>query len=85
MTFREALDHGLQSIVTWLVVGVLGGALWLVRRVFTNQKQIELMQQALSDRDNQREVERAEVHRQLDDIKDSQREIKDDIKKLFQG
>lgn len=84
MTFREAFDHGLQSVVTWAVVGFLGGILWLVRRVFTNQKQIELMQQALHDRDSQREVERAEVNRQLDDIKDSQREIKDDIKKLFQ-
>ena len=83
MTFREALDHGLQSAVTWVVVGLLGGIGWLVRRVFTNQKQIEALQATLEHRDEQRVRDMNEFRSSFKRLEDSQKEMREDIKSLF--
>ncbi|MGB1215049.1 MAG: hypothetical protein ACPG4X_16905 [Pikeienuella sp.] len=84
MTFREALDSGLQSAVSWLIVGALGGLVWLVRRVFTNQKQIEMLHTALEARDEQRNRDREEITQTLTRIEGTQTELQADVKKLFQ-
>ena len=82
MTFREAVDHGLQSAVTWIVVGLLGGIGWLVRRVFTNQKQIEALQATLEHRDEQRARDMNEFRSSFKRLEESQKEMRDDIKGL---
>ncbi|WP_299949064.1 hypothetical protein [uncultured Ruegeria sp.] len=84
MTFKEALDHGLQSAVTWIVVGLLGGIYWLVRRVFTNQKQIESLQKSLEHRDDQRARDMNEFRSSFKRLEDSQKELREDVKNLFQ-
>lgn len=77
MTFREITDHASQSAIGWAVAALLGGVFWLIRRVFTNHKQIEMMQAAQAGRDEERVRERAESQADIS-------EIKADIKNLLQ-
>lgn len=55
------------------VIGVVVGAVaWLVRRVITNQKQIELLTAEIKHRDTLREADRADIA----DVKKDVREIR---------
>lgn len=55
------------------VIGVVVGAVaWLVRRVITNQKQIELLQAEIKHRDSLREADRSDIA----DVKKDVREIR---------
>lgn len=51
----------LESAASWLTVAVLGGMAWLVRRVFTNQKQIEALEAHLKNRDELRQRDREDI------------------------
>lgn len=63
-----------ENIVTTLVIGgfsaLSSGVWWLIRRVITNVKQIELMQQEMRLREKAREADR-------EMIRDTQSEVKD--------
>lgn len=55
------------------VIGVIVAAgAWIVRRVITNQKQIELLQSEIKHRDTLREADRADIA----DVKKDVREIR---------
>lgn len=84
MTFKDLAEQASQSAVGWIVAGILAGILWLVRRVITNQKQIDLMKNDQSSRDKERERDRDEYRAVLAEIKTSQTEMARDIKSLFQ-
>ncbi|EBA18410.1 hypothetical protein RSK20926_11844 [Roseobacter sp. SK209-2-6] len=58
MTLGEMAEKAQQSLIGWAVVGGAGGVVWLIRRVFTNQKQIEIMQREAALRDERREEDR---------------------------
>lgn len=47
-----------QSVSTWLITAVVGGIGWLIRRVITNQKQIEMLQDELRRREKLRDEDR---------------------------
>ncbi len=49
------------SALTWLVGAVLGGIGWLIRRVFTNQKQIEALERELASREKLRNEDRERI------------------------
>lgn len=53
----------LENISTYLVTVIIGGVGWLIRRVITNQKQIELLQSELRNRERQREEDRERIAR----------------------
>ena len=58
------------------VIGIVVGAVaWLVRRVITNQKQIELLQSEIKHRDTLRCADRADIA----DVKKDVREIRNAI------
>lgn len=84
MTLREAVEGGLQSAVSWVFVGLIGGVWWLIRRVFTNQKQIETLQTAIQHRDEQRRRDTGEFRDSLKRLEETQKELREDVKKLFQ-
>jgi hypothetical protein len=44
MKLADLIEKVSQNAASWLVVSLLGGIVWLIRRVFTNQQQIELLQ-----------------------------------------
>ena len=47
MKVADLIEKASHNAASWLVVSLLGGIVWLIRRVFTNQQQIELLQQSL--------------------------------------
>lgn len=63
MSASEVIEKVAQSATSWLVVSLFGGIAWLVRLVFTNQKQIELLQQSI-------ERDRADVKELKADMKE---------------
>ena len=54
----EKIEEAMQSALAWAVASALGGMVYLFRRVFTNQKQIEMLQNDLKNREQQRQEDR---------------------------
>lgn len=75
MTLGEMAEKAQQSLIGWAVVGGAGGALWLVRRVFTNQKQIEMMQREIEVRDERREEDREMIRDIREDVQQLRRDL----------
>ncbi|MEZ5674542.1 MAG: hypothetical protein R3D81_04685 [Thalassovita sp.] len=63
MTVIDKID----DIIIWVFTTVIGslsaGVLWLIRRIFTNQRQIELLKQELEHREQQRGEDRQRADR----------------------
>lgn len=78
MSWTEYAEKAGQSAVSWIVAAILGGMLWLVRRVFTNQKQLELLRQELDTRDELRKRDRED----LLEVKSDLKEIRSDIRAI---
>lgn len=74
MNFKDIAADAASSVATWASVTVLGGLVWVVRRVFTNQKQIELLQADLKAREALRQRDREDIL-----------ELKSDVKTLIQA
>ena len=75
------VDKASQSLAGWVVITVAGGFLWVIRRVFTNQKQIELLQTELNNREALRQRDRED----LQEVKGDVKELRSDIKGLLQN
>ncbi|MCA0855878.1 hypothetical protein [Phaeobacter italicus] len=80
MSLFERIEQVSGSIVVSGVLAVSSGGMWLVRRIFTNQKQIELMQQSLEVRDKQRDEDREAMTELRQDVRD----IRGDIQQILQ-
>lgn len=61
MSFAERLSEAGTSIVLALIGAVGSAVIWFIRRVLTNQKQIELLSQEIAHRDKLRDVDRADI------------------------
>ena len=81
MSISEAIEKASHSIIGWLVVTAGGALVWIIRRIFTNQKQIEMLQRDLSARETLRNRDREDVQELKNDVK----ELRADIKNLFQN
>lgn len=66
-----------SSLLVAAVTSIGGGVLWLVRRVLTNQKQIEMLQAEIRHRDEMRKADRDAVKEIKDDVKAMRAEISD--------
>lgn len=71
MNWLEHVRDGLGAFIAAVVAAIVAGVGWLIRTVFTNQKKIELLEQALSHRDNERK-----------DMRDDITEVKDSVKRI---
>jgi len=78
-TWAEHIDGAIQSAGSWIAVSAISAILWLVRRIFTNQKQIELLSATLA----LREDERARDREDLQEVKTDVKELRGDIKTLL--
>lgn len=70
-----------SNVNTWLygiAMTLLGGIIYLVRRVFTNQAELELLKQRLDLYEHYRKEQTATIHNQLI-------EIRSDIKSLMRN
>lgn len=80
MSFSDMIEKASQNLLGWVFISVAGGFVWVVRRVFTNQKQIEMLQKEIESRDALRKRDREDLHEVKTDVK----ELGRDIKRLFQ-
>lgn len=79
MTF-ERISEIASDLTGWVVTSIAAGGVWIIRRVLTNQKQIEMLQAEIKYRDQIRVQDRED----LQDIKTDVKELRNDIKSLFQ-
>jgi hypothetical protein len=63
------------SIVSTIVATVVGAVAWLIRRVLTNQRQIELLEREIKHRDELRQADRAALSEVRDDVKEIRKAI----------
>lgn len=63
------------SIISTIIAAVVGAVTWLIRRVLTNHRQIELLQLEIKHRDKQRDEDRESLKAVRDDVKDIRRAI----------
>lgn len=75
MSLTEIAEKASQSFFGWLVITFAGGAMWVVRRVFTNQKQIEMLQREIEMRDGRREEDRQMMLDIRSDVKELRRDF----------
>ena len=80
MNWATVGEKASESAIGWAVVGMFGGIAWLVRRVFTNQKQIEMLSKEVKSRDEMRQRDREDVTAMREDFK----ELRKDVMTLFQ-
>lgn len=62
----------IEDFWSGIVAAIIAAGSWLVRRVLTNQKQIELLTAEIKHRDALREADRADIA----DVKNDVRDIK---------
>lgn len=77
MSLYERIEQVSTSLLAGLIATIGGGILWLVRRVLTNQRQIELLQSEIRHRDSIRQIDRAAVQEIKEDVKAMRVEIKE--------
>ncbi|AUQ54522.1 hypothetical protein [Phaeobacter inhibens] len=70
MTLIERIEQASTGIAVTAMTAAASGAVWLVRRIFTNQKQIEILQQSLEARDKQRDEDREALSEVRTDVRE---------------
>ncbi|WP_417794810.1 hypothetical protein [Terasakiella pusilla] len=78
MSLIERIEQASTGLAVTAITGAASGGAWLVRRIFTNQKQIEMLQKSLEDRDRQRDEDREA----LADVRTDVREIRDELRAI---
>lgn len=78
MSLIERIEQASTELAVTAITGAASGGAWLVRRIFTNQKQIEMLQKSLEDRDRQRDEDREA----LADVRTDVREIRDEMRAI---
>lgn len=79
MSIGERIEQVGTSVVTAVALAIGSGLTWLIRRVLTNQKQIELLQSEIRHRDQMRREDRDAVK----EIKDDVKALRSDIQSMF--
>jgi hypothetical protein len=79
MTLIERIEQASTGLLVTAITGAASGGVWLVRRIFTNQKQIEMLQKSLEDRDRQRDEDRAA----LADVRTDVREMRSEVREIL--
>lgn len=75
------LEDALHSFVTWIVVTLGGGVIWLFRKVLTNEKQIAILKAEIEARESRRNEDRQVMKEIHDDLKGVKNDILDLWKK----
>ena len=71
----------LEYVVASIIAGIFSGITWMVRRLLTNEKQIELLHSEIKDRDVRRQEDREIMY----EIKNDLKEVKRDVIELYKA
>jgi uncharacterized membrane protein (DUF106 family) len=74
MSLSERIEQATSHFTAWAIAAVGGFIVWLVRRVFTNQQEIELLKQNLQQRDRLREEDREALLEVKEDVKEMRKD-----------
>lgn len=66
----DRIEAAYSSTITWLVTFLLGGIVWLVRRVLTNQAELDILKRELANREQRRQEDRERMAQMESDIRD---------------
>ena len=69
----------LEYIIASAIAAIFSGISWLIRRVLTNEKQIDLLHNEIKERDIRRQEDR-EI---MNEIKNDLKEVKRDVIELY--
>jgi len=79
MTALERYESFIYYLLAAAASAITAVATWLVRRILTNQKQIEALKTEIAVRNAQREAERETLLEMKDDI----RQLRKDVQEIF--
>ena len=71
----------LEYIIASGIAAIFSGISWLIRRVLTNEKQIDLLHNEIKERDIRRQEDR-EI---MNEIKNDLKEVKRDVIELYKA
>ncbi|NSY36860.1 hypothetical protein [Leisingera sp. ANG59] len=77
MTLYERIEQASTGLAVTAVAAIGSGGLWLVRRIFTNQQQIELLQREIEVRDERRDEDREALAEVRQDVREMRGEIRE--------
>ena len=80
MSWYEKIDAATPSLIVAGVASGVSGFLWLVRKIVTNEKKVDMMRQEIKFRDEQRKQDREDMHGLKVDIK----ELRSELHKIFE-
>lgn len=69
MTILDKAADATTSIVVTCITATGGAVVWLVRRILTNQAQIELLSKEIDHRDTLRQMDRADITEVKESVK----------------
>jgi uncharacterized membrane protein (DUF106 family) len=70
VSVAERIEQFSGALTTGLAAALISFVIWIVRRVFTNQKQIEMLQREIQFRDKSREEDRQLIRETREDVRD---------------
>lgn len=70
MSLADRVEQFSGALATAAAATVISTVFWIVRRVFTNQKQIEMLQREIQFRDKTRDEDRELIREMRDDVRD---------------
>jgi hypothetical protein len=76
MQLLEKAGDVATALLVSAVMGIFGGIMWLVRRVITNQSQIEMMHKSLEYRDEMLQTSLKSRDKRLDEIRDDMKAMR---------
>lgn len=82
MSLYEKIEQVGASVFGAFILSVGGGIMWVIRRILTNQKQIELLQSEIKHRDEWFRGDLARRDKQRDEDREAVREVRDDVKAI---
>lgn len=77
MSLLQRIEDASSGIIVAAVSTLVAAIGWLVRRVLTNQTQIELLQSEIRHRDEIRQADRETVQEVRSDVKELRKEIRE--------
>jgi uncharacterized membrane protein len=78
MTWIDRAEDAAVGVGVAVTMSVSGAVVWVVRRVFTNQQQIKMLQSEILSRD----VQRSEDREALAEVRTDVREMRADVRAL---
>ena len=84
MSLSERVEQITSHFWAYAIAAVGGFIVWLVRRIFTNQQEIELLKQNLAQRDVMRNEDREALHEVKQDIQEVRQDVKQIVNVLME-